>query len=185
MPGRIVSLFRNLLCKNKVDQALDDELQSSVELLTEEKMKEGLSRAEARRRALIELGGVEHVRTKVREIRVGRLLEDFAADLRFTNRTLAKSPGFTLTAIVTLALGIGANAVVFSVLNALLLRPVKVPNAHNFYLVQRFHVPPQAYPDYLDLRDRNRTFESMMAVKVRWRSRRGHRRKSLDCVAGT
>ena len=88
MPGRIVSLFRNLLRRNAVEQALDDELQSSVELLTEEMMKEGLSRSEARRRALIELGGVEQVRTKVREIRVGRLLEDFAADLRFALRQL-------------------------------------------------------------------------------------------------
>jgi predicted permease len=88
------------------------------------------------------------------------------SDLKLAVRLLLKSPGFTLTAIVSLALGIGANAVVFSVLNALLLRPVNVPNAQNFYLVQRFHVPPQAYPDYLDLRDRNRTFESLMAVKV-------------------
>jgi len=165
MPGRIVSLYRNLLSKNSVEQALDDELQSSVELLTEEKMKEGHSQQEARRRALIELGGIEQVRTKVREIRVGRLLEDFAADLWLTRRTLVKSPVFTLTAIVTLALGIGANAVVFSVLNALLLRPVKVPNAQNFYLVQRFRHPPQSYPDYLDLRDRNRAFASLMAVK--------------------
>ena len=165
MPSRIVSLFRNLLHRKAVDEALDDELLSSVELLTEEKMNEGFSHTEARRRALIELGGVEQVRTKVREIRVGRLLEDFAADLRFARRTLVKSPGFTLTAIVTLALGIGANAVVFSVLNALILRPVNVPNARNFYLVQRLRVPTQAYQDYLDLRDRNRTFESLMAVK--------------------
>jgi predicted permease len=165
MPGRIVSFFRNLLRRNAVDRALDDELQSSVEILTEEKTLEGHSPSEARRQALIELGGVEQVRTKVGEVRSGRLLDDFTADLRFSFRTLKKSPGFALTAVVTLALGIGANAVVFSVLNALLLRPVKVPNAQNFYLVQRFHVPPQSYPDYLDLRDRNRTFVSLMAVK--------------------
>jgi len=88
------------------------------------------------------------------------------SDLKLAVRQLAKSPGFALTAIVTLALGIGVNAVMFSVLNALLLRPVNVPNAQNFYMVQRFGHPPQAYPDYLDLRDRNRTFESLMAVKV-------------------
>jgi predicted permease len=87
-------------------------------------------------------------------------------DLKFTLRQLLKSPGFTLTAIVTLALGIGANAVVFSVLNALILKPVNVPNAQNLYQVQRFQNPSQSYPDYLDLRDRNRTFESLAAVHI-------------------
>jgi predicted permease len=88
-------------------------------------------------------------------------------DLKFTLRQLLKSPGFTLTAIVTLALGIGANAVVFSVLNALILKPVNVPNAQNLYQVQRFQSgPSQSYLDYLDLRDRNRTFESMALIHI-------------------
>src|SRR5215472_15492874 len=88
------------------------------------------------------------------------------SDLKLAVRKLLKSPGFALTAIVTLALGIGANAVVFSVLNALVLRPVNVPNAQNLYTVQRFKYPSQSYPDYLDLRDRNRTFESMMTFQI-------------------
>ena len=166
MPGRIVSLFRNLLRRNSVEQALNDELQSSVELLTEEKIEEGLPPSEARRRALIELGGVEQVRTKVAEIRSGRLLEDFAADLRFAFRTLKKSPGFALTAIVTLALGIGANAVVFSVLNALILRPINVPKGENLYTVQPPGPPTMSYLDYVDLRDRNRTFEGLAAYHI-------------------
>ena len=87
-------------------------------------------------------------------------------DLRYAIRQLAKSPGFALTAIVTLALGIGANAVVFSVLNALVLRPVNVPNAQNLYMVQRFQYPSQSYLDYMDLRDKNRTFESMMSFNI-------------------
>ena len=73
MPGRIVYLFRNLLRKRTVEQALDDELRSSVEILTEEKMKEGLSRSAARREALIELGGLEQVKEEVRAIRVGSM----------------------------------------------------------------------------------------------------------------
>ncbi len=88
------------------------------------------------------------------------------SDLKLAIRQLRKSPGFTLTAIVTLALGIGANAVVFSVLNALVLRPVNVPRAQNLYMVQRLQWPSQSYLDYIDLRDRNRTFESLFAYEV-------------------
>jgi predicted permease len=88
------------------------------------------------------------------------------SDLKFAIRQLAKSPGFFFTALVTLALGIGANAVVFSVLNALVLRPVKVPHAENLYTVQRFRFPSQSYLDYVDLRDRNRTFSSLIACQI-------------------
>jgi predicted permease len=88
------------------------------------------------------------------------------SDLRLAVRQLAKSPGFALTALVTLALGIGANAVVFSVLNALVLRPVNVPHAQNLYTVQRFKWPSQSYLDYVDLRDRNRTFDSLMLFQI-------------------
>lgn len=87
-------------------------------------------------------------------------------DLKPALRKLAKSPGFTVTAIVTLALGIGANAVVFSVLNAVVLKPVNVPNGENLYTVQRYHWPSHSYPDYIDLRDRNRTFETMMTYQI-------------------
>ncbi len=87
-------------------------------------------------------------------------------DLRIAFRKLWKSPGFALTAIVTLALGIGANAVVFSVVNAVVLHPVKVPNVENLYMVQRFQYPSQSYLDYVDLRDRNRTFESLVMSQI-------------------
>src|ERR1035438_8815292 len=88
------------------------------------------------------------------------------SDLRIAIRQLTKSPGFAVTAILTLALGIGANAVVFSVLNALVLRPVNVPNGQNLYMVQRFQYPSQSYLDYLDLRDRNRTFENLISFNI-------------------
>src|SRR5258708_27774203 len=91
---------------------------------------------------------------------------EMKSDLRIALRKLWKSPGFVVTAILTLALGIGANAVVFSVLNAVVLRPVNVPNAQNLYMVQRDRFPSQSYPDYLDLRDRNRTFESLAAYNI-------------------
>lgn len=88
------------------------------------------------------------------------------SDLKFALRQLRKSPGFALTAIITLALGIGANAVVFSILNALILRPINVPNAQNLYTVQRFKYPSQSYLDYLDVRDRNRAFESVVLYQI-------------------
>ncbi len=87
-------------------------------------------------------------------------------DLRIAIRKLWNSPGFAITAILTLAMGIGANAVVFSVLNALVLRPVDVPRAQNLYMVQRFQFPSQSYLDYVDLRDRNRTFESLAMYNI-------------------
>ena len=88
------------------------------------------------------------------------------SDLKTAIRRLAKSPGFALTAMATLAMGIGANAVVFSVLNALVLKPLNVPHADNLYTVQRFKFPSQSVPDYMDLRDRNRSFSSLVAMRI-------------------
>jgi predicted permease len=87
-------------------------------------------------------------------------------DLKLALRQLLKSPGFALTAIITLALGIGANAIVFSILNALVLRPVNVPHGDNLYMVQRGLGPSQSYPDYLDLRDRNRSLDGLLAFMI-------------------
>ncbi len=91
-------------------------------------------------------------------------------NLRLALRQLRKSPGFTVTAVLTLALAIGANAVVFSVLNALVLRPLNVPHSENLYMLQRAfergNSPSQSYPDYLDLRDRNRSFESLVSYDI-------------------
>ena len=87
-------------------------------------------------------------------------------DLKLALLQLAKSPGFALTAIITLALGIGANAIVFSILNSVVLKPLNLPGAENLHIVQRFSYPSQSYLDYVDLRDRNRTFESMLAFQI-------------------
>jgi predicted permease len=88
------------------------------------------------------------------------------SDLKYALRQLRKSPGFAITALITLALGIGANAVVFSVLNALILRPVNVPQGENLYMVQRGHFPSQSYLDYVDLRDKNRSFSTLSIVNI-------------------
>ncbi len=89
-------------------------------------------------------------------------------DLRYALRQLRKSPGFALTAVLTLALGIGANVVVFSVLNALILTPLNVPHAGNLYNIVRKPVgwDTESYPDYLDYRDRNSTFSGIAAYNM-------------------
>ena len=159
MSTRMVSLFRNLLRKHTVEQALDDELRSSVEILTEEKIKDGHSRSAARRQALLELGGVEQVKEEVRAIRVGRFLEDFLKDVRFAFRTLAKSPGFTAVAVLTLSLGIGANTAIFSIVHDLVFSPRPYPREAQvvqFYTQDKKH-PSNfrlfSYPTYADLRE--------------------------------
>jgi predicted permease len=167
MPRRILSLFRNLFRKRAVEQALDDELRSSVEVLKQEKMKQGLSGSAARREALMELGGVEQVKEEVRAARAGRILEDFARDVHFAFRTLAKSPGFTAVVVLTLALGIGANTAIFSVVNAVLLRPLPFLAPDQLMSVvsmRRGNVPDNAsYPDFADWRAQNHVFSEMAA----------------------
>jgi predicted permease len=88
------------------------------------------------------------------------------ADLKYAWRRLLKSPGFAITAILTLALGIGANAVVFSVLNALVLRPLNVPNPQSLFTIEDRGDSLNSYPDYLDLRDRNRSFDGVLAYNI-------------------
>jgi predicted permease len=92
------------------------------------------------------------------------------ADLRLALRQLRKAPGFALTAVLTLALAIGANAVVFSVLNALVLRPLNVPHSENLFMLERVYgsdtTPSESYPDYRDLRDRNRSFDSLVLYNI-------------------
>jgi predicted permease len=92
------------------------------------------------------------------------------ADIRLALRQLGKAPGFALTAVLTLALAIGANAIVFSVLNALILRPLNVPHPETLFMLERFYgsetTPSESYPDYRDLRDRNRSFDSLVLYNI-------------------
>jgi predicted permease len=121
---RLSSLLRNLFRKESVERDLDAEVRVYLDQLTEEKIAAGLSPERARREARLELGGVEQVKERVRDVRAGVLVEQFFQDLRVGVRSLLRSKSLTATVVVTLALGIGANAAIFSVVRGVLLRPL-------------------------------------------------------------
>src|SRR5262249_20047368 len=134
---RLTSLWRNLFRKARKDQELTEEIEAYLEMLVEQKINEGLDQAEARRAALMELGGREQVKEKVREARAGHHLETLLQDLRHGLQTLGRNPGFTAVAVLSLALGIGANTAIFSLMDAALLKMLPVKNPEQLVLIER------------------------------------------------
>ena len=131
------SFLRNLFLTRRVEQDLDLEVHSHLQLLIDENIRAGMSPGEAQRAARIELGGIEQVREQVREERIGNLLHSLMSDCRFGVRQLRKNPGFTAVAVLTLALGIGANTAIFTLLHASLWRPLPVEDPQQIFHLMR------------------------------------------------
>ncbi len=162
------SLTAKLFHRSQLENEMEEELRSHIQHRADDLQRSGIARAEAERQARIEFGAQERFKEESFEALGGNFIETAVQDVRVSLRVLRKTPGFTITAVFTLALAIGANAVVFSALNGLILRPLNVPNAQSLYGLQRGpdKEPSQSYPDYLDLRERNHSFDDLAAYNI-------------------
>jgi len=167
VPSRVSSLLRNLLRARRVEQDLDDEVRSYADMLTDEKRAGGLGEEEARRAALVEIQGLEQVKEQVRETRAGTVLEQIWRDITYGVRVLLKHRGFTAAAVATLALGIGANTAIFSIVDTIVFRPLPYANPERLVKIwgttsstQRADV---SWPDFDDIQRQSRSFERVAA----------------------
>src|ERR1700760_1493141 len=161
---RCAALFR----RRKLDADLDEELHAHIDLAIQENLQHGMSAEEARTSALRAFGGVAQTRETYREQRGFPLMQQLGRDLRFALRQLRKSPGYSIVVIVTLALGVGANTTVFSVVDAVMLRPL--PYAQPQQLVEVASADASShltrnvsYPDFFDWREQNHSFEHLVS----------------------
>lgn len=170
-PREIWSRLRLWLRSDAMEREMDEEMRFHIEKLIERNAREGMPPEEARRQALVRFGGVERFKEESRRESRPRLLEELLQDLRYGLRTLRRSPGFTLVAVLTLGLGIGANAAIFSVVDGVLLRPVPLESAERLAVVWETDRntgtthEPASVPDFLDFRERARRFEQVAAFQ--------------------
>lgn len=158
---RLATLFR----RSQMNGEIEDEVRSHIQLRADDLERYGLARREAERRARIEFGGQARFREEIHDAAGGAFIESVFRDVGFALRVLRKSPSFALVSVFTLAVAIAANTVAFAALNALILRPLDVPQAQRVYGLS--HVGDafayDSYPNYVDYRDRNHSFEELAA----------------------
>ena len=163
-----MSWFPEVFRRRRLYDDLAEEMRLHLEERTEQLMREGMSRNEAEQAARRVFGNRTLLEERSRMVWQWPTLESIWADVRFALRMMRKSPGFMAVAVVTLALGIGANAVVFSLVDALVFKPMNVPGGQNLYTIENSNggFPGQSYPDYVDLRDRSRSFDGMLVCEI-------------------
>ena len=167
---RLASVVRWLLHGSKAERDLNDELQAFIDLAAADKMREGVPPAEARRLAMLDLGGMEQVKERVRTGRHGAGLDEAVRDIRYALRMCARNPGFSALIILTLAFGIGANTAVFSVVDAVLLRPLTYREPERLVAIHetlpdRGRIPVGA-TEFEEWRRSARSFEQMALIAV-------------------
>jgi hypothetical protein len=169
---KVRSFLRNLLSSRSVEADLEQEVHAHLEMLVEENICSGMSPLEAQRAANIELGGIEQVKERVREERIGNWLHSVLSDCRYGVRQLRKNPGFAAVAVLTLALGIGANTAIFSVVQGVLLAPLpyREPDRLVTVWLNNFRLKSTTYLSYRDFMDWERAdppFEKVSAYASR------------------
>ena len=167
---RIRLWLRALFRPRTVERELRDEVRLHLEMETEKNIRSGMNPGEARRKAMIDFGGEERYKEQTRDARSTRPLEDVFMDLRYGVRQLRKHPGFTLVALLSLALGIGANTAIFSVVNAVLLQPLPFENPGALVMVEE-HADGERNPtfsprDFLDLKEQASSFEYLIGYRT-------------------
>jgi len=159
------SLLRNLFRSRSVEADLNEEIDSYLELAAEENIRAGMSAKDAQRKVRVELGGAEQVKERIREQRLGAWVYSVFADARYAFRQLRKNPGFTVVAVLTLALGIGCTTAIFSVVYGVLLRPLPYHDPNRilaiFEVTSKGRPSRLADPNFNDFRDQNRSFSTI------------------------
>ncbi|HSD26366.1 MAG TPA: ABC transporter permease [Vicinamibacteria bacterium] len=164
------SALRHLLAGRGADRELQDEIAAHIELLAEEKIAAGLDTAAARRRALVETGGVERVKEEVRDVRAGSGLAGLLRDMALAARSLRRAPGLVAVVTATLALGIGANTAIFSAAWAVLQGPLPYAHPEKLFMIWSdlqeagYHRAPLSGPELLDLREGAPGFKEVAAI---------------------
>ena len=164
---RVGSWVRAVLRRSRMESEMDAELRFHIEAYAEDLVRNGVPRAEAMRRARIEFGGIERAKEECRDARGTNFVESLIQDLRYGLRMLRRFPGFTLVAAFSVALGIGANTAVFSVVSTVLLSPLPYADADRLVLVKYRTIQPRSGPfeltpaSYLELRRANKSFEGI------------------------